>query len=80
MLGKLGVYAKILNKALICAILFACCGLAQAQNGGLPRFEIKSFEVNGNTLLEPDQIDATLRPFTGPGKSFADIEIGRAHV
>ncbi len=75
--GKFGVYAKILNKLLLCALLFACCGLAQAENGGLPRFEIKSFEVNGNSLLEPDQIDATLRPFTGPGKSFSDIEAAR---
>lgn len=78
MLGKFGVYAKILNKALLCAILlFACCGIAQAQSDVVPRFEIKSFEVTGNTLLEPDQIDASLRPFTGPAKSFSDIEAAR---
>jgi hemolysin activation/secretion protein len=76
-LGRLGVYASALNKALLCAIMLACCSFVQAANGVLPRFEIKSFEVNGNTLLEPDQIDATLRPFTGPGKSFSDIEAAR---
>lgn len=65
-----------LNQFLLCAIFLASCGLAQAQSG-LPRFEVKRFEVSGNTLFEPDEIDATLRPFTGPGKSFADIEAAR---
>lgn len=77
-LGRFSVNTKPLNKWLMCAIMFVYCGLAQAQSGGaLPRFEIKSFEVTGNTLLEPDQIDASLRPFTGPGKSFSDIEGAR---
>jgi len=67
--------AGFLNKFLLCVIFVASCGAAQAQ--GLPRFEVKRFEVSGNTLLEPDEIDATLRPFTGPGKSFADIEAAR---
>lgn len=65
-----------LSKFLLCAIFLLNCGVVQAQ-GGSPRFEIKRFEVNGNTLLEPDQIDATLRPFTGPAKAFADIEAAR---
>ena len=69
-------FAHFLNKLLLAACLLAYAGLLQAQ-GGLPRFEIKRFEVNGNNLLEPDQIEATLRPFTGPGKSFADIEAAR---
>lgn len=64
-----------LGKFLLCTIFLLSCGVAQAQ--GLPRFEIKRFEVSGNTLLEPDQIDATLRPFTGPAKAFADIEAAR---
>ena len=66
-----------LNKLLLYAVLLTCCGLAQAQSGAAARFEVKRFEVNGNTLLEPDQIDASLRPFTGPGKTFADIEAAR---
>jgi len=63
-------------KILLCAMLWVSCAVAQAQ-GGLPRFEIKRFDVSGNTLIEPDQIDAILRPFTGPGKAFADIEAAR---
>ena len=65
-----------LNKFLRYTVLLACCGLAQAQSAA-PLFEIKRFEVSGNTLLEPDQIDTALRPFSGPGKSFADIEAAR---
>ena len=65
-----------MNKILLLTAIFFYCGLAQAQ-GGLPRFEIKRFDVTGNRLIEPDQIDAVLRPFAGPGKSFADIEAAR---
>ena len=66
-----------LRNFLLIALMFSSSyGLALAQSGG-PRFEIKRFEVSGNNLLEPDQIDATLRPFAGPGKSFSDIEGAR---
>ena len=76
-LGKFNATAKPLNKWLLCGVMLACCGMAQAQSGGLPRFEIKRFEVSGNTLLEPDQIETTLRSYAGPGKSFSDIEAAR---
>lgn len=39
-----------------------------------PRFEIKRFEVQGNTLLSAETVDAAVSPFTGANKDFADIQ------
>lgn len=44
---------------------------------GSPRFEVTSFEVEGNTLLYPATIEAALAPYQGAGKTFADIEQAR---
>lgn len=41
-------------------------------------FTIRDFFVQGNILLLPDQIDAILAPFIGPGRGFKDIEAARA--
>ncbi|MFZ2223228.1 MAG: ShlB/FhaC/HecB family hemolysin secretion/activation protein [Candidatus Deferrimicrobium sp.] len=40
-------------------------------------FEIKSFEVSGNTLFPEDNVAAALAVFTGPGKTAADVEKAR---
>lgn len=69
--------ANFMNKLFLIVAMLTCCGLAQAQGGGVPRFEIKRFEVVGNSLIKSDQVDAVLQPYTGPGKSFADIESAR---
>jgi hemolysin activation/secretion protein len=39
-----------------------------------PRFEIKRFEVTGNTLLPVAEIERLLAPFTGPDKDFSDVQ------
>jgi len=39
-----------------------------------PRFEIKRFDVQGNTLLSPEIVQAAVAPFTGKDKDFADIQ------
>jgi hemolysin activation/secretion protein len=49
---------------------------AAAQEG--PAFAIDRFEVTGNTLLTPSQVDAVVDPFRGPSKTFADVEAARA--
>ncbi len=36
-------------------------------------FEIRAFEVVGNTLLDAATVQATLQPFTGPGRAVADV-------
>jgi len=47
---------------------------AYAQPAASPAFEIKRFEVVGNTLLPQARLDAAVAPFVGTGKEFADIQ------
>jgi hemolysin activation/secretion protein len=42
-----------------------------------PRFPIERFEVTGNTLLTPSQVDRELVPFVGTDRSLADVEKAR---
>ena len=67
------------------AFLFVgCCALAtlslvsNAQQPHAPvpapRFEIKRFDVQGNTLLSQGAVEAAVSPFTGKNKDFADIQ------
>ena len=44
-----------------------------AQEDGVPRFEIRRFDVQGNTLLTPAQVQTLLAPFTGVQRDFSDI-------
>lgn len=37
-------------------------------------FQINEFEVDGNTLLAPEKIQALTQPFTGPGRDFAAVQ------
>ena len=39
-----------------------------------PKFEIRSFEVEGSTLIAQDQFAPLLRPFIGAGKDFSDVQ------
>lgn len=38
------------------------------------RFEIKRFEVQGNTLLKPAEVDHAVSPFTGAGRVYGDVQ------
>ena len=39
-----------------------------------PRFNIKRFEVSGAVRVAQERLEAALRPLTGPGRRFTDIE------
>jgi hemolysin activation/secretion protein len=41
---------------------------------GIPRFDIKSYQVDGNTLLAADDLDFILAPFTGTGRDFGTVQ------
>jgi hemolysin activation/secretion protein len=62
--------------AVLAAICFRLTTLS-AWSQETVTFEIKGFEVSGNTLLDEDQIKQTLRPFVGPDRSAADVEKAR---
>lgn len=75
----------VLSRARRMCILLACwCALglvsvvsyAQQPQAPVaaPRFEIKRFDVQGNTLLPPEVVQAAVAPFTGADKDFADIQ------
>lgn len=38
------------------------------------RFEISRFEIAGNTLLPAAELDAAVKPFTGAGRDFGDVQ------
>lgn len=46
---------------------------AQATSTG-PTFEIRRYTVEGNSVLAVERIDAVLAPYTGPARSFADVQ------
>lgn len=47
---------------------------AEEAAAAVPLFEIKRFDVHGNTLLPAARVDAVLRPFTGRGRDFGAIQ------
>lgn len=46
---------------------------AEQAEHALGRFDIVRFEVEGNTLLPPEEMRDLLAPHTGNGRSFADV-------
>ncbi|HEY8355886.1 MAG TPA: POTRA domain-containing protein, partial [Ramlibacter sp.] len=58
---------------LAAGILWACGVAAQPEGGSGPSFAIERFEVEGNTLLAPRELQALLAQHTGPRRAFADI-------
>ena len=39
-----------------------------------PKFEIRRYQLEGNTLLRPEAIDRVLAPYTGRDKDFGDVQ------
>lgn len=52
--------------------LTVASSVAHAEDSG-PRFPVKHFQVEGNTLLAPASVDATLQPFLGPDRNFDSL-------
>jgi hemolysin activation/secretion protein len=55
------------------AALIAAPALVHAQ-AQTERFDIDRFEVVGNTLLPAAEIEETLKPFTGKGREYGDVQ------
>lgn len=56
---------------------WSLCALAQAPGTAptpTPRFDIDAFVVEGNTLIPQKEVDALVKPFTGPQRDFGDIQ------
>lgn len=57
--------------AIVMLLLASTANFAQAET---LRFDIDRFNVEGNTLLKQDRIDAALTPFTGKQREHLDIQ------
>ena len=55
----------------VALLLTSTLSFAQTQ---AERFDIDRFNIEGNTLLKPDEIDAALNPFTGKHREYADVQ------
>jgi hemolysin activation/secretion protein len=66
------------NTTLRLARLFAGSVLALAVSAAWAddevRFQISRFDISGNTLLSPAEVQAALKPYTGPGRDFGDVQ------
>ncbi|MDP3336167.1 MAG: POTRA domain-containing protein, partial [Rhodoferax sp.] len=63
--------------AIVLALSLTHGALAQQEAPAEPQFSISNFEVSGNSLLAPTQVDARLAGFVGKQRRFADIEAAR---
>jgi hemolysin activation/secretion protein len=52
-------------------LLTSAFSFAQTQT---ERFDIDRFNIEGNTLLKPDEIEAALKPFTGNQREYGDVQ------
>jgi len=54
----------------------AAAAASEAPDPG-PGFDIEAFDVDGNTLLKPIEVEAAVYPFMGPGRVAADVDKAR---
>lgn len=52
-------------------LLLSALSFAQTE---AERFDINRFNIEGNTLLKPAEIDAVLKPFTGKQREYRDVQ------
>lgn len=72
---------KNFQRQLTCLIVISLLVLAPLahaeENAGDAGFEIRSFEITGNTILPSDKMQNAVALFTGSGKTAADVEQAR---
>lgn len=58
----------------VLALALALFPLLSAAQAPIERFDIDRFEIAGNTLLKPAEIETTLNPFTGKLREYGDVQ------
>ncbi|TFW19158.1 ShlB/FhaC/HecB family hemolysin secretion/activation protein [Duganella callida] len=66
-------FTRLLAGSVLAAAV-ATAHAADATDDGALRFEISRFEVTGNTLLPPAQIDAIVGKYSGKQRDFGDVQ------
>lgn len=64
----------------VCALAFTSPLRAGADRADEVRFEIKSFEIDGNTIFSDEKLMPLLEDFVGAEKSAGDVESARAQL
>jgi hemolysin activation/secretion protein len=64
---------RLLAGSVLAAAVASAWGQSTPDDGAI-RFEIARFEVKGNTLLPPAQVEALLAPFSGKQRDFGDVQ------
>ncbi len=62
---------------IICCIVLALVLLTAAPCMAQPQtehFDIDRFNITGNTLLKPEEIESALKPFTGKQREYSDVQ------
>jgi hemolysin activation/secretion protein len=66
-------FARLLAGSVLAAAVNAAWA-QEAPADATVRFEISRFEVAGNTLLPPAEVERTVSPFAGRGRDFGDVQ------
>lgn len=74
--AKCFVCLIILNAVLHAPLPKSCSAAEKAETG----FEIKGYEIMGNTIFKTDRLKKAAAPFTGSGKTAEDVEKARDAV
>lgn len=70
---KCGGTLVTVRHMLVAAALLLVSALSLAQSQTV-RFDIDRFDIEGNTLLHPDEIEAVVVPFTGKQRTYRDVQ------
>ena len=58
-------------------VFFCLVGNGFAQSSTPVRFDVSTYQLEGNSLLPPAEVEKLLAPYTGPARTFADVEKAR---
>lgn len=64
----------------ILLLMFAAPGRADTGREEVLTFEIKSFDISGNTIFSSEKLQPLLKPYTGSTKTAEDVEAARKAV
>ena len=76
-------FTGLQQRDVTCPSMICCVGLAVAllltsllsyAQTQVERFAIDRFNIEGNTLLKPDEIEAVLKPFIGKQREYGDVQ------
>jgi len=68
--------ARIIQIVIIVSLLLFSFSVFAADDSqdAIPQFDIKNYQVEGNTLIAADKLESILAPFTGTAKDFGTVQ------